>query len=75
MANNMQKIREVKQQHERGWLAIEGVVAVGIGLTSAGEAGIIISVAKDLSSIRSQIPGRIDGIPIEINETGEIVVQ
>ncbi len=75
MATDMQKIREVKQQQERGWMTIDGVVAVGIGLTSGGEAGIIISVAKNLNSIRSQIPENIRGVAIEINETGEIVAQ
>jgi hypothetical protein len=75
MSNDMQKIREVKRQQEKNWMAIDGVVAVGIGQTSGGEAGIIISVSKNLSDIRSQIPGKVRGIPIEINETGEIIAR
>ena len=68
----MSRIREVKQQYERIWLANKSVVAVGIGNTSKGVPGIIISVKKITLQIRKQIPAEIKGIPIEIQETGEI---
>lgn len=68
----MRKILEVKQEYERIWLANKGVVAVGIGNTSKGEPGIIISVKKITLEIQKQIPAEIKGVPIEIQETGEI---
>lgn len=72
MSENMEKIRSIKSTNERNWMALPGVVAVGIGLVSGGKTGIVISVAKNLSEIRSKIPATVEGIPVEVQETGEI---
>jgi GH24 family phage-related lysozyme (muramidase) len=65
-------IRQVKAKHERSWRAIEGVVAVGIGTTSDGTIGVIISVREMTREVRERIPARIEGVPIEVEVTGEI---
>jgi hypothetical protein len=49
------------------------VVAVGIGLVSGGNVGIVISVSRNLEKVREKIPASIEGFPIELKETGEIV--
>lgn len=53
-------------------MTLPGVVAVGIGLVSGGKTGIVVSVAKNLNEIRSKIPSVVEGIPVEVQETGEI---
>jgi hypothetical protein len=69
----MEKIRKIKKIHENDWLSIDGVVAVGIGLVSGKNVGIVISVARNPEKIREKIPANLEEIPIAIKETGEIV--
>lgn len=64
----------IKQQYKQKWLAMEEVVAIGIG-RAGGETGIIISVTEHSDKVRREIPGRIEGVPITIRETGEFNVQ
>lgn len=72
MPNSIKMIKKIKQKHEREWLQIEGVVAVGIGNLSNGNLGIIVSVKNNAREIRRQIPETIEGVSVEIRETGEI---
>ena len=72
MTDEIDKIKELKKKHGNKWLAINNVVAVGIGKTSGGSIGIIISVKEDAYKVKSQIPSEIDKIPIEVQETGEM---
>jgi hypothetical protein len=62
----------VKAKHERSWRAIDGVVAVGVGRTSDGTIGVVISVREMTTEVREKIPARIEGVPIEVAVTGEI---
>ncbi len=72
MANDMEKIRQLKRAYERAWMAMDGVVAVGIGLASSGSAAIIVSVSRNLQTLRDQVPRTVEGVPVEVVETGEI---
>ncbi len=72
MTDLINKIRGIKQNNENSWLSINGVVAVGIGQIAEDNIGLIVSVKENASKIRTQIPYEIDGISIEIQETGEI---
>lgn len=58
-------------QHESEWMELEEVVAVGIGMVE-NRPGIIISVRSTPDSVRQQVPVEIDGIPIRVEESGEI---
>ena len=75
ISERMIKVKTIKKKYEKNWFAIAGVVAVGIGTTTAGTVGIIISVKENADEIRRQIPATIAGIEIEIQETGEIKAQ
>ncbi len=72
MTVSMDAIREVKKSNEQSWLALDGVTAVGIGLLSSGQAGIIINVTDDPTAFVKQIPGEVNGVEIEIRKSGEI---
>lgn len=74
-ADELEHIRRIKQAHEKLWLALDSVTAVGIGTTSTGKAGLIVSVKDDPGKIREQIPRSIDGIDIEIQFSGELKAQ
>lgn len=75
MADQQEKAKEVKQRFEQKWLAIEEVVAVGLGITDNREIGIIISVTDHPEKIKKQLPSQVEGIPVEIQKTGEIKAQ
>ena len=72
MTDQLEKIRAIKKKYEKTWLSIKGIVAVGIGQTSEGGVGIIISVKENVRKYKNQIAQNIEGTPIEIRETGEI---
>ena len=72
MTDQLEKIREIKKKYEKTWLSIKEIVAVGIGETSEGRLGIIISVKEKTGKYENQIEQNIEGIPIEIQEIGEI---
>jgi hypothetical protein len=71
----IERIKSIKRRHEEKLLALDGVVAVGIGTTSNGAAGLIVSVKKDVPAVREGIPKTIEGTPVEIRETGEMKAQ
>lgn len=68
----MDEIREVKARHEGEWLSLEEVVAVGIGRTEDRGTGIIVSIREGNGGLRGRIPREVDGVPVELRETGDI---
>lgn len=66
------ELEAIKKKYERAWLKLDEVVGVGIGLTSQGKVGLIVSVTKNAEKIRQKIPEKIKGYPIEIRVTGPI---
>ena len=74
MPVNKKKVQEIKERYEQEWLAIKEVVAIGIG-KAGNEMGIIISVSESPEKLRKEIPGRIDGVPIKIRQTGRFKAQ
>ncbi len=72
MSEQIEKIKSIKKKYEKTWLQLDGVVAVGIGKTSDGNLGVIVSVKKNGRKYGEQIADNIEGVPIEIQETCEI---
>lgn len=77
----VQRATEVKRRHEKELMRKPNVVAVGIGFRQRGgaptqEVCIVVSVKKKLhpSHLRrvDRIPPSIEGVPIDVVETGEI---
>jgi hypothetical protein len=70
MDADLDRARAVKRKYEKRWMSLEGVVGVGIGQTSGG-VGIVVSVARRTEQQANRMPSEINGVPIEIRETGE----
>lgn len=77
----VQRATEVKRRHEQEFMRKPNVVAVGIGYRTRGgkptdEVCIVVSVKKKVphSQLKSGdlIPSSIDGVPVDVVETGEI---
>lgn len=80
----IERIQKVKAAHEAELLAKANVVGVGIGFRQqknerSDEVVLVVMVEKKVP--RSQlapediIPGQIDGVPVDVQESGRIVPQ
>jgi hypothetical protein len=78
---SVQRALEVKRRHEQELLRKANVVAVGVGHGRRGdiqtdEVCIIVSVKKKVPVAalkpRDILPARIEDVPVDVVETGEI---
>jgi hypothetical protein len=78
---SMDHIRQVKQAYEAQLLRLANVVGVGIGLRQQGGVRtdnpvLVVLVRKklpaELIAQSDLIPGEIEGIPVDVQEVGEL---
>lgn len=62
-------IEKVLEAHSDEWMAIAGVVGVGIGLCD-GEPCIRVLVSRKTAEIANRIPAAIEGFVVDVEETG-----
>lgn len=67
----LEKALDVQRRYVRRLMEIPGVVGVGIGGTES-RPRIVVSVAELTSELATKFPKEIEGIPVEILETGSI---
>lgn len=72
MDAQLEKIKKIRERHEKEWFKIKEVVAVGVGMTDNDQVGIVISVADNPDKVQLKIPSKIDDVNIKILKTGEI---
>jgi hypothetical protein len=72
MTGKVRSAADVKLRYERKWLEIEGITAIGLGLIN-NEQCIIISVEENIDEVRALIPGKVEGIPVEIRISGKLM--
>ncbi len=79
--SDIQRAQDVKHRHEAELLHKPNVVAVGVGYRTRGgqrtdEVGIVVSVTRKVPASQLKpdelIPAAIEGIPIDVVETGVI---
>lgn len=63
------EVLRVKQAHEAQLMAIDGVVGVGIRENEIGEEVIWVYLRD--ASVRRQVPGELEGVPVVTEVTGE----
>lgn len=66
-------IEAVRARNEDSLMAIEGVVAMGVGRTAGGDDAIMVYLRDE--SVRERVPTTIEGYPVEIVVAGEIGAQ
>lgn len=74
MSDLLNKALELKQQYEKLWLSIDGVVAVGVGMEKERPA-IIVSTDRKPETLSDKLPGSIEGIEVILRQTGAIKAQ
>lgn len=72
MGRSLEEIRAVKRAHEARWLALDEVVAVGLGRTDDGRDAIVVSVRSDTGEVRERVPEAVDGVPVEVRVVGDL---
>lgn len=81
--NPIDRVRAVKTRHENHLLARPGVVSVGVGLRQrggvlTGELCIVVMVRNKRTLARLSpdevLPVEIEGIRVDVQESGEIVI-
>ncbi|HEY4691509.1 MAG TPA: hypothetical protein VIK33_19525 [Anaerolineae bacterium] len=77
----IQRVTAIKRKYEKEWMRLPNVVGVGVGYRTRGgvrsdEVSIVVSVKKKVpaSQLKSGevIPSSIEGVPVDVVETGEI---
>jgi hypothetical protein len=72
--NEIAVVRDLKALHERAIFAGHpAVCGVGVGLGAGGRAVIKVYAERDLPDVRRFIPNMLDGVSVEVIETGEII--
>lgn len=75
MSDDLEQIKAAKRAHEHRWLALDDVVAVGIGLLADRRVGIVVSVRADTPTVRAHVPAIADGAPVEVRVVGDVRAQ
>lgn len=79
-----ERARQVKNAHLAELMAKANVVGVGIGYLRRGgiktdQVGLVVMVSRkiprDRLSARDVIPEEIDGVPVDVQEVGELRAQ
>ena len=82
-ANALARARAVKQIHQAELMAKANVVGLGVGLRQQGgvntdAVALVVMVRKKLPVTQlapgDRIPAEIDGVPVDVQEVGEIGV-
>jgi len=78
---DLEKVKAVKRAHENELMAKANVVGVGVGLREKGgvrtkSVALVVMVSKKMprSQLAAQdvIPSQIEGVPVDVQEVGEI---
>ena len=64
-------IEQVQEKHQDHWMAIPGVVGVGIGAVD-NKPVIKVLVVQQTPALAQKIPKMVEGYSVVIEETGEI---
>ena len=65
-------IQEVKAKHAERFLALPGVVSVGIGRNTEGEEIIVVGLDRQRPKTQASVPGRLEGYAVRCEIIGTI---
>ncbi len=72
-ANVIEETKRAQARNAERLERVPGGVGHGIGLDRNGRVSIKVYVGKDTPEARAAVPDSVDGIPVEIEETGRII--
>lgn len=72
MTPSLEQVRALKRANEERWLALPGVVGVGIGRGPDGGYRLLVSIDAGNAHSRREIPEEVEGVAVEIRITGPV---
>jgi hypothetical protein len=78
------RVREVKEAYGEQLMALPNVVGLGIGLRHVGgeptgEVALVVLVSRKLPAVQLEdagiLPQQIEGVPVDVQEVGEITAE
>lgn len=67
-----ESLARARARAEQRFMPMEGVVSVGVGHDREGHEAIFVGVARARASIVRALPQDVDGVPIVVEEVGEM---
>jgi len=71
----LEEIRDVLRRHGARWMALDDVVAVGIGSLQGDRHGIVVSVRSKTEEVQEAVPDSVEGVPVELRVVGDVRAQ
>jgi hypothetical protein len=69
----IEEAKKAQARHAARLERVPGGVGHGIGLGRSGQVVIKVYVEKDTPGVRTAVPDSVDGMPVEVEETGRII--
>lgn len=69
-----EEVSALLERHTERLMALPGVVGVGEG-SCEGASCILVLVVKRTPELEKQIPSQLEGVPVSIKVTGEIIAE
>ncbi|MBW8036324.1 MAG: carboxypeptidase regulatory-like domain-containing protein [Planctomycetes bacterium] len=61
---------KAKNSHIHRFMDIDGVVGAGVGLSAKGQPVVRVYLSQDSKKVKSQLPSKVDGVPVVTIVTG-----
>lgn len=80
----LERVRAIKEKFQDQLLSRENVIGLGIGLRTVGgqqtdEIALVVLVSHKVPTsalaVRDRLPSQIEGVPVDVQEIGEIGIQ
>lgn len=68
-------VHEVKTKHSERFLALPGVVSVGVGRDGGGGEVIVIGLDRARPETQSKLPAQLEGYPVRVQIIGTVKAQ
>lgn len=65
-------IQAVKRAHEEAFLAMPGVVSVGLGLDAGGQPAIVVGLDRPRPETSARLPQTLEGYPVVVTVVGTL---
>ena len=65
-------IQEVKTQHSQRFLALPGVVSVGVGRNAGGGEVIVVGLDRARPETQSKLPEQLEGYTVQVQIIGTV---
>jgi hypothetical protein len=75
MANEIEKIEDIRVHFESRIMATPGVVAVGVGTSKDGRYILVIGTDRPEDEVRAKLPPEIFSVPVQLEYMGKIEAQ